>query len=709
MLSVSDRPTYEAKEGRCVVAEGFKIADAFVEVHTEDNTKGGLSSILRGITGIMDRSSGGAMSVVALSAKTAVLGAVTHATAGTVAGLVATVSSLAGAGLALPGILAGGAVAMGTMALATQGFSDALTGSEKAQKKAYAAMGPEAKRLVDTLKGMGSAAQDFQNSVQDTAVKGLSEDVKSLGGLYLPILKAGLGGVATEMNATVRAAAGGLLQPRSVLATQVIIDQTEISLGRMRGSLNNVITGLLGVGQVGSTYLPGIAGWVDQLTLKFRNWVTAGMTNGGIKRIIDEALIVFTQLGGVASNVGGILSTVWESSNINGGGFLNTLLQISGAILAVVTSVQGQEALGTFFSTLATLAGLVGQAIMALIPILPQVSALFGALAISVATSLLPAIQFLVPILGSVLGFLTGMAPVLGPIIIGIIAMAGVVKLLTAGLAVYNAISGAVRAATLAWAGVQWVLNAALSANPIGIVIAIIAGLVAAIVVAYNTSSTFRNIVQGAWRGVQSAISSAVSAIKGTIAWFGGLGAMFSGWFNSARAAVANALSGIVGNARNLPGLLLSVFAILPNLLVNSGRGMIEGLWRGIQGAIGWVKGMIGGALQSIRNLFPFSPAKEGPFSGSGYTTHSGKALARDFAGGILSELPGIRSAADAAMRAANMGMNAPTLSPSGNSLIASGTISGRSNSQVVNIHMTQPPGSPAEAARLTALALRSA
>ena len=37
----------------------------------------------------------------------------------------------------------------------------------------------------------------------------------------------------------------------------------------------------------------------------------------------------------------------------------------------------------------------------------------------------------------------------------------------------------------------QWVLNAAMSANPIGLVIAIIVALVAAIVLAYKNSETF--------------------------------------------------------------------------------------------------------------------------------------------------------------------------------------------------------------------------
>jgi hypothetical protein len=65
--------------------------------------------------------------------------------------------------------------------------------------------------------------------------------------------------------------------------------------------------------------------------------------------------------------------------------------------------------------------------------------------------------------------------------------------------------TNAVKVATLAWTGVQWLLNAALLANPIGIVILVIVALVAGVILAYKHSETFRKIVQGAWQGIQTA------------------------------------------------------------------------------------------------------------------------------------------------------------------------------------------------------------
>jgi hypothetical protein len=85
--------------------------------------------------------------------------------------------------------------------------------------------------------------------------------------------------------------------------------------------------------------------------------------------------------------------------------------------------------------------------------------------------------------------------------------------------------SAAVRTATVAWTAVQWALNVAMSANPIGLVVLAIVALVAAVVIAYKRSDTFRAIVQAAFRGVAAA---------GRFMWEG-LKAAFTGISNTAQ------------------------------------------------------------------------------------------------------------------------------------------------------------------------------
>lgn len=72
---------------------------------------------------------------------------------------------------------------------------------------------------------------------------------------------------------------------------------------------------------------------------------------------------------------------------------------------------------------------------------------------------------------------------------------------ITAGTAATIAHTVAAKAA----AAGQWLLNAAMSANPIGIVILAIAGLVAGFVAMYNNSETLRNAVNKLWTTVKDA------------------------------------------------------------------------------------------------------------------------------------------------------------------------------------------------------------
>jgi tape measure domain-containing protein len=75
----------------------------------------------------------------------------------------------------------------------------------------------------------------------------------------------------------------------------------------------------------------------------------------------------------------------------------------------------------------------------------------------------------------------------------------------TAAMVAQKVATFAVSAATKIWAATQWLINAALSANPIGLVIAAIAALVAGVIYAYKNWGWFRNAVDAAWKGIKAA------------------------------------------------------------------------------------------------------------------------------------------------------------------------------------------------------------
>jgi phage-related protein len=84
----------------------------------------------------------------------------------------------------------------------------------------------------------------------------------------------------------------------------------------------------------------------------------------------------------------------------------------------------------------------------------------------------------------------------------------------TAATAANTVKTVAASAASKAWAATQWLLNAALSANPIGLVVIAVAALVGGIILAYQKSETFRNIVDTAMDAVHKAFDKVVEIVK---------------------------------------------------------------------------------------------------------------------------------------------------------------------------------------------------
>ena len=81
------------------------------------------------------------------------------------------------------------------------------------------------------------------------------------------------------------------------------------------------------------------------------------------------------------------------------------------------------------------------------------------------------------------------------------------------------AAQGVVKAATMAWTGVQKVLNIVLTANPIGLVIAAIGALVTAVIYAYNNCESFRKIVDGVWEAIKPLANAIMNGLAKAFEW----------------------------------------------------------------------------------------------------------------------------------------------------------------------------------------------
>ena len=74
-----------------------------------------------------------------------------------------------------------------------------------------------------------------------------------------------------------------------------------------------------------------------------------------------------------------------------------------------------------------------------------------------------------------------------------------VTKAYTTALLVYHGVQTAITVATKAWTAAQWLLNIAMNANPIGVVVAVIGVLAGAVVYCWNKFAGFRAFLLTAW------------------------------------------------------------------------------------------------------------------------------------------------------------------------------------------------------------------
>ena len=150
--------------------------------------------------------------------------------------------------------------------------------------------------------------------------------------------------------------------------------------------------------------------------------------------------------------------------------------------------------------------------------------------------------------------------------------------------------------------------------------------------------------------------------------WLTGTISSVQAWGGQMGAGASNAgnqfLWGITGTLQSLPGRIQSLFSNAGSWLISSGRSIMEGLAQGIRNGISAAVDAASNAMEAISRLFPHSPAKEGPFSGHGWTLYSGQSIIDGLAEGMLQRRAGLVDATRAAISPASMelmhGMDTP-------------------------------------------------
>jgi TP901 family phage tail tape measure protein len=194
---------------------------------------------------------------------------------------------------------------------------------------------------------------------------------------------------------------------------------------------------------------------------------------------------------------------------------------------------------------------------------------------------------------------------------------AGIV-LLNVGLTVYNTIVGTVAAVTKIWTGVQWLLNAAMTANPIGLVVVGIALLVGAIIYAWNNVEGFRGAVTGLWDGLVAGVSGAVNFFIGTALpaiggffvsiWEGlmAVGPAIGGFLAGVGASIGGFFAGLWGGMLSIGTSIGGFFMGIGNSVGTGFNIAVEWVAGGIRNVLGFIGGLAGGIQGAFTQVGSF-------------------------------------------------------------------------------------------------------
>jgi phage-related protein len=491
---------------------------------------------------------GGTFAKVAATAaaRATLFGSAAGAAAPGVLHLTAAVLPAAGALVQLPAAMLAVKAATATVKIAVAGVGDAitagLTGTSKEAKKALEQVPPAARGFAKEVIALKTPIDTLRNAVAGQFFKPLTDDVRPLAQMYFPLLTRQMSNLAGPLGGLGEQFAETARKTVVFKAVGTLFDSTRAAVVNVRGAIDPLVQSFAGLIAVTAPNLPKLALSLANAATGASRFVTEAVKSGKVNAVYQAGVATLKDLGGILVNIGSIVGSVFKASAQGAGSLLGNFRDLTGQAAAFFRSADGAGALTSIFATLGTLGAAVRTSLGAVLPAVAQSIATIGPVlsqlapvAAQLVVALAPLLPFftqisatlisaLIPALAGAAGWLVQhqtTAKVLASVLGGVLVAT---RLYAVGVAVAGAATSgwtiATKAAAIAskvWAGTQAFLNAVLIANPIGIVVVAIAALVAGIIIAYKHSETFRNIVDGAWKGIKIAISATVGWITGTV------------------------------------------------------------------------------------------------------------------------------------------------------------------------------------------------
>jgi len=268
-----------------------------------------------------------------------------------------------------------------------------------------------------------------------------------------------------------------------------------------------------------------------------------------------------------------------------------------------------------FVGLAVTIGGALGSALTAIMPNITEMSGILVTLISGLITTLLPVIVQLVGIMGPVLSaVITAILPLITSLQgIFMQLFAAILPLLAPILALIVPLAQ---------------LIGAILPPLIGLIVAILQPIIALVSGILSLLIPALTFIIGVIAGVITAIVSIIS------------------WFVDLVTGAGTAGDDLMAFFENLPTLIGDALGDIGTWLVDAGKDLIQGFIDGIGDMIGGVGDAIGGVMDFVGGFFPHSPAKRGPFSGSGWRAvkDAGLAIGDQFGSGLSASEPGFNA-----------------------------------------------------------------
>ncbi|ARQ95458.1 endolysin [Mycobacterium phage Shandong1] len=350
------------------------------------------------------------------------------------------------------------------------------------------------KMVGERMGPMLSAFRELRMSIVDTFSATLQPAFANLGAV-MDGLRPKAGALTTTLGRIGNELTGALRGPVATQAFDAMFSASDRFFQNFLGEsgLSGLTTGLLQFAGTAATTFAGTGAGINDALLKAGEWLRN--IDGNKMQLVFATLK--QQIQNVMSVLGPVVSGIRQIGSVTAPALAPGFQAIGGAI---------QQAVPGLVQMAKILMPALSQVMERLAPVIPALVQAFTPWAGTLAV--------IAPPLASIVAQLAPLAPL-------VLLATGAIKAMAIGMAIYNTVALAVSNATKIWTAAQWLWNAAMTANPIGIIVVAVAALAAGLWAFFTKTETGRKLWDKLWTGIKAVALPVWEWIKNTLskAW----------------------------------------------------------------------------------------------------------------------------------------------------------------------------------------------